>query len=272
MRAVVYAFLSTLRTLFRSRLSLQVEIVALRHQLAVYQRSVRRPHICPADRVLWSWLSHYWATWRGALIFVQPATVLRWQRTRFRDHWARLSGSGTPGRPPISKDIRELIRKVSGANPLWGTPRIVGELGKLGIQVAKSTVDKYRIRSRKPPSATWKAFLKNHVNDLVSIDFLHRTDGPVQTALCPSRARACSPQSHSLQPNRESDRSMDGPADHRSLSMGQRAEIPPSRSRCDLRWCVSTAGPEYGDRAGPQRTAKSMAEPVRGAAYRKPST
>jgi putative transposase len=150
---------------------LQVEIVALRHQLAVYRRSVRRPHIRPADRVLWSWLSHHWATWRGALIFVQPATVLRWQRTRFRDHWARLSGSGTPGRPPISQDIRELIRKVSGANPLWGTPRIMGELGKLGIQVAKSTVDKYRSRSRKPPSPTWKAFLKNHVNDLVSIDF-----------------------------------------------------------------------------------------------------
>jgi putative transposase len=68
--------------------------------------------------------------------------------------------------------MRELIRKVSGANPLWGTPRIVGELGKLGIKVAKSTVDKYRVRSHKPSSPTWKAFLKNHVNDLVSIDFL----------------------------------------------------------------------------------------------------
>jgi putative transposase len=83
-----------------------------------------------------------------------------------------MGRAGKPGRPLISEEIRELIRKVSGANPLWGTPRIVGELGKLGIKVAKSTVDKYRVRSGKTPSPTWKAFLKNHVNDLVSIDFL----------------------------------------------------------------------------------------------------
>jgi len=124
MRAVVYAFLSTLGTLFRSRLSLQVEIVALRHQLTVYQRSVGRPLLRPADRVLWSWLSRHWATWREALVFVQPATVIAWQRKGFRDHWARMSRAGKPGRPLISEEIRELIRKVSGANPLWGTPRI----------------------------------------------------------------------------------------------------------------------------------------------------
>ena len=171
MPAVLYAFLSTLGTLFRSRLSLQVENVALRHQLAVYQRSVRRPLLRPADRILWSWLSRHWAAWREALVVVQPATVIAWQRKRFRDHWTRMSRAGKPGRPPIDNEIRELIRKVSRANPLWGTPRIVGELGKLGIHVAKSTVDKYRVRSRKSPSPTWKAFLKNHVHDLVSIDF-----------------------------------------------------------------------------------------------------
>jgi putative transposase len=171
MPAVAYAFLSTLGALFRSQLSLRVENVALRHQLAIYQRTVKRPSIRPEDRILWSWLSRRWARWREALIFVQPETVLAWQRKRFRDHWARMSRAGKPGRPLISEEIRELIRKVSGANPLWGTPRIVGELGKLGIKVAKSTVDKYRVRSHKPSSPTWKAFLKNHVNDLVSIDF-----------------------------------------------------------------------------------------------------
>jgi transposase InsO family protein len=102
---------------------------------------------------------------------VQPATVIAWQRKRFRDHWTRVSGAGKLGRPPINNEIRDLIRKISGANPLWGTPRIVGELGKLGINVAKSTVDKYRVRSRKAPSPAWKAFLKNHFNDVVSIDF-----------------------------------------------------------------------------------------------------
>jgi putative transposase len=97
--------------------------------------------------------------------------VIAWQRKRFRDHWAKLSQQGRPGRPPISKEIRVQIRKISVANPDWGSPRIVGELRKLGIDVAKSTVDKYRVRSKQPPSPTWKTFLKNHVADLVSIDF-----------------------------------------------------------------------------------------------------
>ena len=172
MPPVVYAFLSALGALFRSQRSLRVEKIALRRQLAIYQRTVRRPRIGPEDRILWCWLSRHWAPWRELLVFVQPATVIAWQRKRFRDHWTRLSRSGKPGRPVISEEIRELIRQVSGANPLWGTPRIVGELGKLGIKVAKSTVDKYRVRSGTAPSPTWKAFLKNHVNDLVSIDFL----------------------------------------------------------------------------------------------------
>jgi transposase InsO family protein len=97
--------------------------------------------------------------------------VIAWQHKRFRDHWTKLSKHGRPGRPPVSKEIRALIRKMSEANIGWGSPRIVGELRKLGIDIAKSTVEKYRVRSGKPPSPTWKAFLKNHVKDLVSIDF-----------------------------------------------------------------------------------------------------
>ena len=171
MRSVIYAFLSTVGVLFRSRLSLQAEIMALRHQLTVYRRSVQRPQLRPADRLLYSWLSRHWARWREALVFVQPATVIAWQRRRFRDHWRRISQGGKPGRPAIDQQIRQLIRRMSSANPLWGTPRIVGELRKLGIEVAKSTVDKYGVRPRKLPSPTWKAFLKDHVMDLVSIDF-----------------------------------------------------------------------------------------------------
>ena len=171
MQAVFLALLAGFARLFRSHLALQLEIMALRHQMAIYQRSVERPRIRPVDRVFWSWLSVRWSGWREALVFVQPATVIAWQRKRFRDHWSRLSRAGKPGRPPITKEIRELIQRVSGANPLWGTPRIIGELGKLGIEVAKSTVDKYRVRPPKPSSPTWKAFLQNHVTDLVSIDF-----------------------------------------------------------------------------------------------------
>jgi hypothetical protein len=135
-------------------------------------RTVKRPRIRAEDRIVWSWLSRHCACWRTVLVFVQPATVIAWQRKRFRDHWARLSGAGKSGRPRISEGIRQLIRTISRANPGWGTPRIVGELGKLSIEVAKSTVDKYRVRSGKTPLPTWKAFLENHLNDLVSIDFL----------------------------------------------------------------------------------------------------
>ncbi len=102
---------------------------------------------------------------------MQPATVLAWPRNRFRDHWARLSRRGRPGRPAISREVRELIREISGANPRWGSPRILGELPKLGITVAKSTVEKYRVRPRRPPSPSWRAFLKTHMTKLVALDF-----------------------------------------------------------------------------------------------------
>ena len=104
------------------------------------------------------------------MVFVQPATVLAWQRTRFRDHWARLRRR-RPGQPAITKEIRELIREISAANPRWGSPRILGEERKLGIPVAKSTVETYRVRPRWPPSPSWRAFLKNHLTEFVALDF-----------------------------------------------------------------------------------------------------
>jgi transposase InsO family protein len=171
MKPIVCALLAFLSTLFRSRRSLQLEIVALRHQLAVYQRTAQRPRICPGDRVLWSWIARRWSGWRDVLVIVEPGTVIAWQRKRFRDHWAKLSSSRRPGRPPISDEIKALIRTMSEVNTGWGSPRIVGELRKLGIDVAKSTVEKYRVRSRKPPSPTWKSFLTNHLGGMVSIDF-----------------------------------------------------------------------------------------------------
>jgi len=112
-----------------------------------------------------------WSGWQNALTFVQPRTVMAWQQKRFREHWRRLSQGRKPGRPPVAKEVRELIRRMSRVNPTWGSPRIVGELRMLGIEVAKSTVEKYRAQPRKPPSPTWQTFLKNHVQDLVSLDF-----------------------------------------------------------------------------------------------------
>ena len=162
---------SMLRGGLRSRASLQIENLALRHQLGVLRRTCRRPRIRARDRILWSWLSRVWSGWREALIIVQPETVIAWRRRRFRQYWTRLSRAGKPGRPAVPREVRDLIRRMSSANPLWGSPHIVGELSKIGIDLHKSTVEKYMVRRRKPPSPTWRAFLKNHVRDIVAIDF-----------------------------------------------------------------------------------------------------
>ncbi len=156
---------------FRSRLSLQLEIAALRHQLSLYQQAPRRPIIASTDRMLWSILARLWRGWRGALFFVQPRTVILWQRKRFRDYWRGLSRGDCRGRPAISLELRRLIRRMWQANPTWGSPRIVGELQKLGIDIAKSTVEKYRPKLHKPTSPSWCTFLKQHMRDTVAIDF-----------------------------------------------------------------------------------------------------
>ena len=104
----------------RSRVSMQLEILALRHQLTVYQRSGVRARLKPGDRIFWAWLSRVWSGWRNALVFVQPATVIAWQRKRFREHWTRFCRRRKPGRPAVALEVRALIRRMSRANPTWG--------------------------------------------------------------------------------------------------------------------------------------------------------
>ena len=104
-------------------------------------------------------------------MIVSPDTVLRWQPRRFRDYWTQLSGRPTGGRPPISTEIRAQITRMATANPLWGAPRIHGELLKVGIDVAERTVSRLMPTRRPHPSQTWRTFLANHVHDLVTIDF-----------------------------------------------------------------------------------------------------
>jgi putative transposase len=106
-----------------------------------------------ADRLLWVWFSRTWTGWRASLVLVKPATVVAWHRRGFRLFWTWKSRRRT-GRPSIPADIRTLIRTISDANPLWGAPRIHGELRKVGIVVSQSTVAKYMHRDRRPPSQT----------------------------------------------------------------------------------------------------------------------
>ena len=171
MRSVLVSLVLTLRSSVRSRADLQLEMLALRHQLQVLQRSrAARLPLTPADRLLWVWLSRAWNQWRGALVIVKPETVVAWQRQGFRLFW-RWKSRHHIGRPAVAPDIRALIRTMSEANPLWGAPRIHGELQKLGIDICQATVAKYMARRRQPPSQTWRTFLTNHRTQLTAADF-----------------------------------------------------------------------------------------------------
>src|ERR1700716_1379248 len=159
-----------LSSVFKTRAALQLENLALRHQLGVLHRSVKKPKLTPLDRLLWAWLCGVWADWRCALIVVRPETVIAWHRKGFRLFWTWKVRHGKHGRPSVPKDVRDLIRLMSRANPTWGAPRIHGELLKLGMNIGETSVSKYLLRHRKPPSQTWRTFLENHVKNLVSVD------------------------------------------------------------------------------------------------------
>ena len=181
MRTLHQLLRSTLNTLhvlaaavsatFKSRAALQLGNLALRHQVGVLQRSVKRPKLAPPDRLLWVWLCAVWSGWRSALLIVKPNTVIAWHRRSFRLFWTWKVRRGQPGRPAVPKHVRELIRRRSRENPLWGAPRLHGELLKLGIDVGETSVGKYLVRHPKPPSQTWRTFLENHVQTMVSVDF-----------------------------------------------------------------------------------------------------
>jgi putative transposase len=172
MRSILISLISTVLASFRTRLALQTEILALRHQMIVLRRSVSsRPKLCAWYRFLWICLLRFWPEWRSALVIVKPDTVIAWHRKGFRLFWSWKSRRGRSGRPTISRDVRELIRTMSKANALWGAPRIHGELLKLGINVSQATVSKYMVRHPQPRSQAWRTFLKNHTKQLASIDF-----------------------------------------------------------------------------------------------------
>jgi len=143
----------------------------LRHQIGVLQRSVKRPKLSPADRYFWAWLSWVWNGWESRVSVIKPATVIGWQRKGFGLFWSWKIRRGKPGRPAVPKEVRELIRMQSRENPLWGAPRVHGELLKLGINVGETSVTKYMVRRRKPPSQTWRTFLDNHLKTMMSVDF-----------------------------------------------------------------------------------------------------
>jgi putative transposase len=173
MGAVLFALLTTVRDAVRQRAALEAELLALRHQLLILQRQRgrRRVQLRATDRLLWVALARVWSHWRDALTLVKPETVISWHRRSFRCYWRWKSGARPCGRPGLSPELIELIKTMHQANPTWGAPRIHGELLKLGIEVAESTVSKYLPRRRRPPSQGWRTFLRNHLSEMVAVDF-----------------------------------------------------------------------------------------------------
>jgi hypothetical protein len=157
---------------FKTQARLEAEVVLLRHQLNVLRRQVSlKPRLTMADRLLFVWPYRLFPSVLSAMTIIQPDTIIRWHRAGFRLYWPWKSGSHG-GRPKIPAEIRCLIRNMSLAIPLWGAPRIHGELLKLGIEVAQSTVAKYMAKRGQEASQAWKTFLRNHAAGIAAVDFL----------------------------------------------------------------------------------------------------
>jgi transposase InsO family protein len=170
MMAIAFLFVRMLGDCFKSRQRLEAEILVLRHQLNVLQqRAPRRVHLHWASRALFIWLYRCCPRILDAITIVRPETVVRWHRMGFAAYW-RWKSRSPGGRPRIGKELRDLIRRMSFENPLWGAPRIHGELLRLGFEVAQSTVSIYMVPRRDRPSQSWKTFLRNHAEGIASID------------------------------------------------------------------------------------------------------
>src|SRR6202163_4244178 len=168
---------------FRSRASLEAENMILRHQLNVLQRkSSKRPTFGMLDRLIFVGLNRVAPKVLGALAIVKPETVIKWHRAGFRSYW-RWKSRRRGGRPTVAPEIRKLIREMSIANPLWGAPRIHGELLKLGIDIGQTSVAKYMAKRRDPPCQGWRTFLRNQCRRHRRDGSVRRTDNLISSAL-----------------------------------------------------------------------------------------
>jgi hypothetical protein len=183
MIAFLSLFLHVLVSPFKTQARLEAEIIMLRHQLNVLRRRVpSKPKLTTVDRLLFVWLYRLFPSVLNAVTIVQSETIIRWHRTGLRLYW-RWKSRSHGGRSKVPLEIRRLIREMSLANPLWGAPRIHGELLKIGIEVAQSTVAKYMAKSGRGRSQTWKTFLRNHSTGIGAMDFL----SPQSASGCCSR-------------------------------------------------------------------------------------
>jgi transposase InsO family protein len=162
--------LAVLASPFKSKVRLEAENAVLRHQLHVLRRGLHgRVRLTNHDRWFFIQLYRWFPSILKVLTIIRPETLVRWHRAGFRRYWCWKSRR-PGGRPPIETELRALIRRMSVENPLWGAPRIHGELLKLGFEVAQSSVAKYMVKQRRPPSQRWRTFLRNHAQDIAAMD------------------------------------------------------------------------------------------------------
>jgi putative transposase len=168
---MVRSFVSFCLGFFKSRTQLQLEMVYLRKQLEILTRTSAKPRLRPSDRFFFSILTNIFSSWKSTLLIIKPETVIRWHQQGFKVYWRWKSRSAL-GRPRIPQEQIDLIKQIANDNPLWGVPRIHGEILELGFDISEATVQRYL--PRKPHRTTrqrWKTFLKNHSAEIVSLDF-----------------------------------------------------------------------------------------------------
>jgi hypothetical protein len=170
MIGLLWFVVAVLASAFKSKIRLEAENATLRHQLAVLRRKLKgRAHLTNNDRWFFVQLYRWFPSILPVLMIIRPETLVRWHRAGFRRYW-RWKSRRQGGRPPIKAELRALIRQMSTENELWGAPRIHGELLKLGVEVAQSSVAKYMVKRRGPPSQGWRTFLRNHAPEVAAMD------------------------------------------------------------------------------------------------------
>jgi hypothetical protein len=220
MLALLCFVLAVLASPFKSKSRLEAENAALRHQLIVLRRKVQgRIQLTNNDRWFLVKLYRWFPSTLQLLTIIRPETLVRWHRAGFRGYW-RWKSRSRGGRPQLEPDLRALIRRMSIENPLWGAPRIHGELLKLGFEIAQSSVAKYMVKRRGPPSQGWRTFLRNHAAGHCRHGFVRRPNHQLRSALCPGH-RTARPQRAGLgQCHGKTDGRMDCASNNRSLSLG----------------------------------------------------
>src|SRR5258705_2197063 len=219
----------TLVDLMRARATLEAEIWVLRQQINVLRRAApRRQSFGIFDRLIFVGLYRLFPKACDALAIVKPDTIIRWHRAGFRAYW-RWKSRRRGGRPTVPPDIRKLIREMSIANPLWGAPRIHGELLKLGIEVGQTSVAKYMVKRREPPSQGWKTFVRNHADGIAAMDLFVVPTISFRLALRIIDHGAWPAADSMVWRHIASNRGMDRKSDHGSMRLGTSSPLSDPR-------------------------------------------